>query len=152
MTRLLLALPLVWLLGCGEETSPGSGDPTQVTYVPALGVDLAAMQRLDSGLYLQDTREGTGAVAVSGRPVTVHYTGWLPNGTQFDSSRDRGTFSFTPGRGDVIDGWEQGIPGMKVGGVRRLVLPSSLGYGNRGVGAIPPQSVLVFEVELMSIP
>lgn len=152
MTRLLLALPLVWLLGCGEEDTPGSGDPTQVTYASALGVDLAAMQRLDSGLYLQDKTEGTGAVAVSGRPVTVHYTGWLPNGTQFDSSRNRGTFSFTPGRGDVIAGWEQGIPGMKVGGVRRLVLPSSLGYGNRSVGAIPPQSVLVFDVELMSIP
>jgi FKBP-type peptidyl-prolyl cis-trans isomerase FkpA len=152
MTRLLLVLPLVWLLGCGEEAASGSGDPTQVTYAPALGVDLNAMQRLDSGLYLQDKTEGTGAVAVTGRPVTVHYTGWLPNGTQFDSSRNRGTFSFTPGRGDVIAGWEQGVPGMKVGGVRRLVLPSSLGYGSRSVGAIPPQSVLVFDVELMSIP
>ena len=152
MTRLLLALPLVWLLGCGEEDAPGAGDPTQVTYAPALGVDLAAMQRLDSGLYYQDKPEGTGAVAVSGRPVTVHYTGWLPNGSQFDSSRNRAPFSFTPGRGDVIAGWEQGVPGMKVGGVRRLVLPSSLGYGSRSVGAIPPQSVLVFDVELVSIP
>ncbi|MDC0712456.1 FKBP-type peptidyl-prolyl cis-trans isomerase [Stigmatella sp. ncwal1] len=152
MTRLLLAVPLLWLLGCGEDPPLPSGDPAQVTYVQSLGVDLGAMQRLDSGLYLQDKSAGTGAEAVRGRPVTVHYTGWLPNGTQFDSSRGRNPFSFTPGRGDVIAGWEQGVPGMKVGGVRRLILPSALGYGDRSVGAIPPRSVLIFDVELISIP
>jgi FKBP-type peptidyl-prolyl cis-trans isomerase FkpA len=152
MTRLLWALPLVWWLGCGDEDTPDTGNPTEVTYAPALGVDLGAMQRLDSGLYLQDKVEGTGAGAVTGRPVTVHYTGWLPDGTLFESSHGRKALSFTPGRGDVIKGWEQGIPGMKVGGTRRLILPSALGYGNRSAGAIPPRSVLIFDVELISIP
>ncbi|ADO68438.1 Peptidyl-prolyl cis-trans isomerase, FKBP-type [Stigmatella aurantiaca DW4/3-1] len=147
-----MAVPLLWLLGCGDDTPERSGDPTLATYAPSLGVDLTAMQRLDSGLYLQDKVVGTGAEAVRGRQVTVHYTGWLPDGTQFDSSRGRNPFSFTPGRGDVIAGWEQGVPGMKVGGIRRLVLPSALGYGNRSVGAIPARSVLVFDVELISIP
>ncbi len=150
---LLLCFLLPLLPACGEQAS--SGDPTQVTYASALGIELSAMEHRDSGLYLQDVQEGTGDMATRGRQVTVNYTGWLPSGKQFDSSKGAGRtpFSFTPGQGRVIDGWEEGIPGMKVGGVRKLVLPPSLGYGAQGAGdSIPPNSVLVFEVELLSIP
>jgi len=151
---LLVSLLLLASLGCGDDTPTASGDPAQTTYAPALGVDLTAMERRDSGLYLQDLVVGTGDTATLGRQVTVDYTGWLPNGTQFDSSKSAGRmpFSFTPGQGRVIDGWEEGIPGMKVGGRRKLVIPSSMAYGEAGRGSIPPNSVLVFDVELLSIP
>lgn len=149
MVRFLMIASLSWLLGCGDSTS---GDPTKVTYAPALGVNLEAMERRESGLYVQDLQVGTGDTATPGRRVTVHYTGWLPDGSQFDSSRGRTPFSFTPGQTRVIEGWHQGIPGMKVGGVRKLVIPSELGYGEQGNDPIPPDSVLIFEVELLSIP
>jgi len=160
MLRSLTLLPLMLLFGCGggeEPTTPpppaSSGDPTQVTYAPALNVDLAAMQRRESGLYVQDLTVGSGTEApASGRSVVVHYTGWLPNGTKFDSSRDRGnTFTFSIGKGEVIKGWDQGVPGMKVGGTRKLVIPSNLAYGTTPRGSIPANSVLVFDVELISV-
>lgn len=155
MVRLLLVclFPLL-ALACGDEVDGGSGDPTRVTYAPALGVDLAAMERRESGLYLQDVRAGTGDAATLGRQVTVDYTGWLVDGTQFDSSKDAGRvpFSFTPGQKRVIAGWEEGIVGMRVGGLRKLVIPSALAYGEQRRGSIPPNSVLVFDVELISIP
>jgi FKBP-type peptidyl-prolyl cis-trans isomerase FkpA len=128
------------------------GDPANVTFAPQLGVDLAAMHRTDSGLYLQDTVEGTGAEARTGRYLEVHYTGWLPNGTQFDTSRDSNQpleilrLGVEP---RLIAGWEEGLVGMKVGGKRRLVIPSKLGYGESGTFDIPPDSVLVFDVELL---
>ncbi|MFL5346417.1 MAG: FKBP-type peptidyl-prolyl cis-trans isomerase [Hyalangium sp.] len=157
MPRFMMLSSLLLLLGCGGASSSGanSGDPAKVTYAPELGVDLNAMERRESGLYVQDVQVGTGDTSTLGRKVTVNYTGWLPDGTKFDSSKNAGRtpFSFTPGQGSVIDGWEEGIPGMKVGGVRRLVIPSSLGYGAQGAGAsIPPNSVLIFDVELLSIP
>lgn len=154
LRSLMLSLLLLLPLGCGESDSDSSGDPTKVTYAAELGVDLAAMEHRESGLYLQDLQAGTGDEASQGRQVTVNYTGWLPNGTQFDSSKNPGRtpFSFTPGQHRVIQGWEEGIPGMKVGGVRKLVIPSSLGYGAQANGPIPANSVLIFDVELVSIP
>lgn len=96
---------------------------------------------------------GSGAEAVPFATVAVHYTGWLTNGTKFDSSKDRGeAFSFTLGGGQVIAGWDIGVEGMKVGGKRTLVIPSELGYGKRGAGdVIPPDATLKFEVELISV-
>jgi FKBP-type peptidyl-prolyl cis-trans isomerase FkpA len=104
-------------------------------------------------LQIEDLREGTGAVAVAGRPVWVHYVGTLTNGSKFDSSRDRGTpFDFTLGAGEVIEGWDQGVAGMKVGGLRKLVVPAAMGYGARGFPpVIPPNATLVFEVELLRV-
>lgn len=104
-------------------------------------------------LEMTDQTVGTGDEAVAGKKVTVHYTGTLTDGTKFDSSKDRGEpFTFTLGAGQVIPGWDQGVAGMKVGGVRKLVIPSSLAYGQRGVpGVIPPDSTLVFDVELISV-
>lgn len=101
----------------------------------------------------KDIVVGKGAEAKSGLKVTVHYTGWLTNGKKFDSSKDRNEpFSFTLGGHQVIEGWDQGVAGMKVGGKRKLTIPASMGYGDRGAGElIPPNSTLVFEVELLGV-
>jgi peptidylprolyl isomerase/FKBP-type peptidyl-prolyl cis-trans isomerase FkpA len=104
-------------------------------------------------LKIEDLRVGDGATATPGQDVTVHYTGWLENGTKFDSSKDRGLpFSFPLGAGHVIKGWDQGVAGMQVGGVRKLTIPAELGYGARGAGGvIPPNATLIFEVELLGV-
>jgi FKBP-type peptidyl-prolyl cis-trans isomerase len=104
-------------------------------------------------LITEDLVVGTGAEAKSGQNVTVHYTGWLTNGTKFDSSKDRrDPFVFSLGKGQVIRGWDQGVQGMKVGGKRKLTIPPEMGYGARGAGGvIPPNATLVFEVELLGV-
>jgi FKBP-type peptidyl-prolyl cis-trans isomerase len=109
-------------------------------------------QMTDSGLKFEDTTVGDGMVASKGQTVSVHYTGWLENGTKFDSSKDRDEpFEFKLGAGQVIRGWDEGVAGMKVGGVRRLTIPPQLGYGDRGAGGvIPPKATLIFEVELLA--
>lgn len=107
----------------------------------------------DSGLKIEDTVEGNGAEATAGQTVSVHYTGWLENGSKFDSSKDRNQpFQFRLGGGQVIKGWDEGVQGMKVGGTRKLTIPANLGYGARGAGGvIPPNATLIFEVELLDI-
>ncbi len=106
----------------------------------------------DSGLQYQDLVVGGGPAAQEGDMVVVHYTGWLTDGTKFDSSLDRGEpFTFTLGAGGVIKGWEEGIAGMQAGGQRKLIIPSELAYGASGRGAIPPNATLVFDVELLEI-
>ena len=114
------------------------------------------MNTTPSGLQYEDTVAGSGDEARAGRPVRVHYTGWLYEngvaGAKFDSSKDRGQpFEFDLGAGMVIGGWDEGVQGMKVGGTRRLVIPPQLGYGARGAGrVIPPNATLLFEVELLA--
>jgi FKBP-type peptidyl-prolyl cis-trans isomerase len=102
-------------------------------------------------LVIEELKVGDGAEAKAGQNVTVHYVGTLTDGKKFDSSRDRGQgFSFKLGAGQVIKGWDQGVAGMKVGGMRKLTIPPELAYGDRGFpGAIPPKATLVFEVELL---
>ena len=106
-----------------------------------------------SGLKYVELAEGTGAQPKPGEQVSVHYTGWLTNGTKFDSSHDRREpIVFPIGRGHVIKGWDEGVGSMKVGGKRKLIIPAHLGYGQRGAGGvIPPNATLVFEVELLGV-
>ncbi|MBL7164202.1 MAG: FKBP-type peptidyl-prolyl cis-trans isomerase [Anaerolineales bacterium] len=108
---------------------------------------------LESGLIYYDLAEGDGATPEAGQTVLVHYSGWLADGTMFDSSVERGQpFPFVLGEGNVIAGWDEGLATMKVGGKRQLVIPSELGYGDTGAGAvIPPGATLIFEVELLEI-
>ena len=122
-------------IGCADSTSPSGPAYSQT-----------------------DLRVGTGAAAASGKNVAVNYTGWLYDaskpdfkGLQFDTSVGKTAFSFTLGAGQVIDGWEQGVPGMLVGGVRRLVIPPTLAYGATRSGPIPPNTTLVFDIELLSV-
>jgi FKBP-type peptidyl-prolyl cis-trans isomerase len=104
-------------------------------------------------LKIEELAAGNGTEAAAGKTVDVHYTGWLTNGKKFDSSVDRGKpFSFKLGAGQVIKGWDEGVKGMKVGGKRKLTIPPHMAYGERGFpGAIPPNSTLVFEVELLGV-
>jgi FKBP-type peptidyl-prolyl cis-trans isomerase len=110
-----------------------------------------------SGLIINDTVVGSGATAVAGQEVSVHYTGWLffggERGRKFDSSKDRGApFEFALGAGQVIKGWDEGVQGMKIGGSRTLTIPPELGYGARGAGGvIPPNATLIFDVELLGV-
>ncbi|CAM3713526.1 FKBP-type peptidyl-prolyl cis-trans isomerase [Corallococcus sp. ZKHCc1 1396] len=148
MIRPLLLCAVLALAGCGDS----SGDPAKETYADALGVDLAAMNKSDSGLYTQDLTVGDGAEASPGKVVQVHYSGWLPDGTLFDSSIPRGTpISLVLAKGRVIDGWVEGVSGMRAGGKRKLVIPSDMGYGSEGSPpAIPSNAVLVFDVQLLN--
>ena len=111
------------------------------------------METTASGLQYEELTPGTGTEATAGRTVSVHYTGWLTDGTKFDSSKDRNQpFNFPLGGGRVIKGWDEGVQGMRVGGTRRLTIPASLGYGARGAGGvIPPNATLVFDVELLGV-
>jgi FKBP-type peptidyl-prolyl cis-trans isomerase len=124
-------------------TSCSKSGPTPVT---GPGVTTA------SGLQYWDLKVGNGATAAPGQTVSVHYTGWLSGGGKFDSSVDRSQpFQFPLGAGRVIKGWDEGVAGMKVGGKRQLRIPPALGYGSRGVGPIPPDATLVFDVELLGV-
>jgi peptidylprolyl isomerase len=135
------------LLAVLAAAACGDGVTFPPEFDPSLGVDLDAMTRTASGLYYQDLAVGTGAVVIVGDSATVGYAGWLPSGTQFDA----GSFPFTVGVGRVVPGFDEGVLGMRVGGSRRLVIPPELGYGDRAQGPIPPNSTLVFEVELQAI-
>ncbi|MBA3672373.1 MAG: FKBP-type peptidyl-prolyl cis-trans isomerase [Gemmatimonadaceae bacterium] len=138
-----LILPLAFA-ACGESSTEPAAVPIEsTTFATSLGVNLAASTRTPSGLYYRDIRVGTGATIVSGQALNVKYSGALANGTVFDA----GTYAFTI-PGNVIQGWNEGLLGMKVGGARQLIIPPSLGYGSRGAGGvIPPNAVLVFTVE-----
>jgi FKBP-type peptidyl-prolyl cis-trans isomerase len=146
MRSRLALLSLIAIVACGKDAKSAG-------FSASLGVDTTTMTKAPSGLWYTDVAVGQGAEAEPGRTVSVHYTGWLTNGTKFDSSRDRGEpFAFTLGAGQVISGWDEGVKGMKVGGRRKLVLPPQLAYGDGGAPpAIPPGATLVFDVELLGI-
>src|SRR5215469_7064857 len=144
LAPILALLVLAWVVaGCARQSTTTSSttapNATEVT--------------MPDGLQYTDEQVGTGAEATPGKTAVVHYTGWLMDGTKFDSSLDRNQpFSFPLGAGQVIKGWDEGIAGMKVGGKRTLIIPPALGYGARGAGnVIPPNATLKFQVELLDV-
>jgi FKBP-type peptidyl-prolyl cis-trans isomerase len=144
----LLAASALALAACNRAPTPS---PTNSTGgAPAAS---AAEVTMPDGLQYTDDQIGSGAEATAGKTAVVHYTGWLMDGTKFDSSVDRNQpFSFPLGAGQVIKGWDEGVVGMKVGGKRTLIIPPSLGYGARGAGGvIPPNATLKFEVQLLDV-
>jgi FKBP-type peptidyl-prolyl cis-trans isomerase FkpA len=153
------AVTILVLSGCGGSSAPAAlptpaasqRDPSEIgrtVFDPSLNIHLDSMSRRASGLYVQDIVTGTGPFAARGRSVVVHYTGWLPNGKQFETSE----ITVTLGSNKTIRAWEEGLLGMRVGGKRRLVVPPNLGYGSKGAGeAIPPNSVLIFDLEALEI-
>jgi FKBP-type peptidyl-prolyl cis-trans isomerase len=136
-------------VACWGSDATGPKDPTELDFDPALGVNLDLMTKTSSGLYWQDLVVGDGDEAVAGGFVTVHYTGWLPSGARFDTSVGGDPIRFDLDA--VIPGWAEGVPGMKVGGKRKLVIPPHLGYGPSGKGPIPPNATLVFDIELLGV-
>jgi peptidylprolyl isomerase len=145
------AILSVAIIACGDSTAPNApSNPATETYAASLGVNISQMTKVSDDLYTQDLVVGGGATAANGKTLGVTYTGWRVNGTQFDSNVGGQTFSFVLGFGNVIQGWHQGLVGMKVGGKRRLVIGSALGYGAAGSGSIPGNATLVFEVQLLS--
>jgi FKBP-type peptidyl-prolyl cis-trans isomerase len=153
----LAAMPV--LAGCGAKTETPVSTPAASEQPAAEQPAAQAPAQASPGktedvteLKIEDTKVGTGAEAVAGKSVTVNYTGWLTDGTKFDSSLDSGQpFTFNLGAGEVIPGWDQGVAGMKVGGTRTLTIPPDLGYGPQANGPIPANSTLVFKVELLGV-
>jgi FKBP-type peptidyl-prolyl cis-trans isomerase FkpA len=148
----LSALSVLLLGGCGsDQTTAPAPTIDATTFAVALGVNLGASTKTTSGVYYRDMVPGPGAAVLPGQTVAVHYTGWLANGTQFDTNGPSDVpFSFILGTGNVIVGWDLGIPGMRVGGQRQLIIPPSLGYGAQDSGKIPGNSILVFNVTIVS--
>lgn len=151
--RTLLVLTLgIGAASCGSDSSgPDVPDIATTTFAPALGVDLNAMTKTASGLYWRDINVGTGPTVTVGSQVAVAYTGWLVNGNQFDTSVGRAPLGFRVGLGQVVPGFDEGVRGMAFGGERQLIIPPSLAYGASGSGVIPPNAILVFRIQLVSV-
>jgi len=155
--RRVVALPMLGvaalLNACGgDSTAPNiPSNPAVETYASSLGVTIASMTKRSDNLYVQDLVVGTGAEAAAGRVVSVTYSGWLTSGSRFDTNVGGRPFNFTLGAQQVIAGWDQGVLGMRVGGKRRIVIGSALGYGSQGQRPIPANSTLVFDVEVLGV-
>ena len=149
-------MTVLGLAACGGSGgAPGApvpaGEPEDVAFAPELAIDLAAMELTRAGLYIQDIRPGDGLTAGRTSRVTLHYVGYFPDGTIFDTSAGGEPFQFRLGESEVIRGWDEGVRGMKLGGLRRLVVRPGLAYGSRGTGSVPPNTTLVFDVHLLSV-
>ena len=149
-------LAVVFTVACTVGDSIQSLPPATVegtTFATSLGVDLTKSTRTSNGDYIRDLVVGTGALISTGDSISVKYTGWLANGTQFDSNISLSTtYGVKLGAGRVIPGWEEGIPGMHVGGTRQILVPPALAYGYYTVGPIPSNSVLAFSVQVVGNP
>lgn len=144
-------LVIIIIIGSVVVLASGSSDGKTASPTPT-GVSKSSPAAVSKDLKIEDLTVGAGAEATAGKKVSVNYAGTLTDGTKFDSSYDRNQpFEFTLGSGQVIQGWDQGVQGMRVGGKRRLTIPPSLGYGSQATGKIPADSTLVFEIELLSV-
>lgn len=155
-------LAIALLAGCNQyeaqkAASAAGATPSTPSTPPAPAAAATPtggkVHKLPSGLQYEDMVVGSGKMAEPGMNVSVHYTGWLTDGTKFDSSLDRNqAFQFQLGAGMVIRGWDEGVKGMRIGGKRKLTIPSDMGYGAQGAGGvIPPNATLVFDVELLDV-
>ncbi len=153
VSAMRLVTIMVLTLVASNCVSAPRARPETTTFVPALNVDLSAMQRLPSGVYIRDVIAGEGTLIGGEDQISLHYAGWLADGTQFDANvPPKAPLTFRLGLKTVIAGWERGLPGMRPGGQRQIVVPPSLGYGSARRPNIPPNSVLVFLVELVAPP
>ena len=143
MLGVIAALTLA-LAACGDAVGP---NPSDVKFASSLGIDLEQMTETASGLFIRDDSVGVGVPAEAGDGVTVMFTGWLPDGTEFDS----GELSILSLGAGLIAGFTEGVTGMRLGGTRTIVVPAALGYGAQGQGAIPENAVIVFEITVVSI-
>ena len=141
-----MAIVVAALMGCGDDMT-GPETIEEAEFAGSLGINLANFTRTSSGLYYEDIAEGSGEPAAAGNEVEVAYAGWLTDGTEFDS----GAFSFTLGVGQVVRGFDEGVTGMKVGGIRRIIIPPALGYGSQGSGPVPPDAIMIFRIEVLAI-
>src|SRR4051812_30598232 len=151
-------LILACALACASNPSPSTnasllprGDVEPATFAPTLYVHLDSITRRPSGMYLQNLMISTGAVARVGTSAVVRYAGYLTDGTLFDGGETSSEITVQLGSNQTIRGWEEGLPGMRVGGKRRLIIPPSLGYGRQGAGPIPPNAVLIFDMQLIAV-
>ncbi|MBV6522772.1 MAG: hypothetical protein MNPFHGCM_02922 [Gemmatimonadaceae bacterium] len=152
MLRIVLVLLLaVGIVGCSDSSTDARETPLESqTFAASLGVDLSTMTKLPSGVYIKDLQAGNGAgPVVSSSTILAFYSGWLANGTMFDTNVGGAVLTYQ--LSGLIPGWQSGLLGLKVGGKRRLVIPSSLAYGASGSGPIPPYANLVFDVELTGL-
>ncbi len=140
MKTFLLLFAALCLCSCKTSSAAAGGDPPE-----------EVIEQYGNELVKEDLSVGSGDEAVSGKTVVVHYTGYLTDGRRFDSTAGKEPFEFRLGGGQVIRGWDQGVVGMKVGGKRKLTIPPDLGYGSKDLGAIPPRSTLIFEIELVAV-
>lgn len=150
MSRFKVSLASIALLvlvsGCLDSSGPGQAIPIEeTTFASALGVNLAQSTKTQNGVYYRDITVGSGASVTNGNTLDVGYTGWLSSGFQFESN----TYSFILGTGNVIPGWHDGMQGMRVGGVRQIIIPPHMAYGAMGSGPIPGNAVIVFRVEIL---
>ena len=147
----LTALVIAAACASGGTPLPPPRPIESIPFASSLDVDLSKMTKTPSGLYYRDIEVGTGTLVKGKMQVRVHYTGWLTNGERFDSNGpDERPLEIPVGRGRTIKGWEEGLQGMRVGGRRQLVVPSSLGYGSEHSDLIPPDAVLVFDIRVVS--
>ena len=152
ITRRIVAVSALTLASAclsGESIAPEQSIE-ETTFASSLGVNLAASTRTTNGAYYRDLVVGTGAVVASGQDISIRYTGWLSNGAQFETNLSNSSpLKFKLGLGEVIDGFDEGLVGIRVGGKRQLIIPPSLGYGPYNYGPIPGNSILVFTVEVV---
>ena len=139
------------LAACASSPALREESIPSATFNPDLNIDLGAMMRTSSGLYYEDMAMGSGDVARRGSRLSVQYIGWLRDGKEFDRNPPTTPLDVRLGTTHIIKGWEEGLTGMKPGGVRQLVIPPNLGYGDEAVGNIPPNSILVFVVRVLSV-